>query len=103
MIINKRQEAFAAATSGKVKITEEEKKRWAPMLWQTWGAIAPDAEGMLSRGARARQAEIIELCLDANRMTMFSDITPEEEGVLCGLWVSNDKPTMTWLRKTLNY
>jgi hypothetical protein len=97
-----RQFAFDAACSGKVKLTEEEKKRWAPMLHQTWGAIAPDAEAAVPQG-RGRVACIIECCLDANRMQMFSDITPEEEGVLCGLWIKNDRSTLRWLREQLNY
>lgn len=36
-------------------------------------------------------------------MLSFSDITPEEEGVLTGLWCNRDRATMKWLRATLNY
>jgi hypothetical protein len=97
-----RVKAFRAASLGKMKLTDEEKARWTPMLHQTWQAIAPDAAHMVSEG-RGRIAEIIELCLDANRMQSFSDITPEEEGVLCGLWIGRDPRTMEWLRNTLNY
>ncbi len=102
MIINKRQEAFAAASAGKLKITEEEKTRWASFLGQAWGAIAYDAEELLPK-RKGRIACIIELCLDANRMTSFTAMTPEEEGVLCGLWIGNDPKTMKWLREKLNY
>lgn len=102
-ITDRRQQAFHAAHEGKLKLTEEEKERWTPMLHQTWNAIGYDAEELLPKGDRARRACIIEFCLDANRMQTFSDITPEEEGVLCGLWVKNDPKTMKWLRATLNY
>jgi len=101
-ITARRALAFKAATDGQLKLTEEEKARWEPFLHHTWQAIGPDAEQFVSKG-RGRIAGIIELCLDANRMTTFSNITPEEEGVLCGLWVKKDRKTMQWLRKTLNY
>ena len=101
-ITNGRQTAFQAACNGKLKITEEEKVRWAGFLHTTWSAIAPDADAMVSNG-RGRVGEIIELCLDANRLQMFSNITPEEEGVLCGLWIKKDPTTMKWLRANLNF
>ena len=101
-ITDGRQRALRGALDGKLKLTEEEKARWAPMLHQTWQSIAPDAEEVVSKG-RGRVGEIIEMCLDANRMQSFSEITPEEEGVLCGLWVKKDKATMAWLRSELNY
>lgn len=101
-ITKRRQEAFRAASSGKLKLTDEERARWTPFLHSTFQAIGPDVWPMLSNG-RGRIAEIIEMTLDANRMQMFSDITPEEEGVLCGLWIKKDRATMKWLRKELNY
>jgi hypothetical protein len=97
-----RVRSFRAASLGKVKLTEEEKARWTPFLRETFQAIAPDVLPMISDG-RGRIAEIIEVTLDANRMQMFSDITPEEEGVLCGLWINRDRATMEWLRNTMNY
>lgn len=101
-ITDRRQAAARAAREGKLKLTEEEKTRWEPFLHQTFQAIGPDVMPMLSNG-RGRKAEIIEVTLDANRMQMFSDITPEEEGVLCGLWIKPDRATLKWLRKVLNY
>jgi hypothetical protein len=97
-----RRDTFRAACDGKLKLTDEEKVRWGQFLHQCWGAIAPDAEQVVSRG-RGRVAEIIEMTLDANRMTTFTKMTPEEEGVLCGLWIKKDRVTMKWLRQQLNY
>jgi hypothetical protein len=98
----RRYAAATAAREGKLKITPEEKERWAPFLHDIWNAIGPDAEPLISKG-RSRKAEIIEMCLDANRPTSFSDMTPEEEGVLCGLWIKPDRETLRWLREELNY
>lgn len=99
-----RMVAFNAASSGQLKITEEEKARWAPMLHQCASYILDDVgEEFLPKRGRKRIDCIIEVTLDANRMTSMTTMTPEEEGVLCGLWVSNDRATLSWLRKELNY
>jgi hypothetical protein len=87
---------------GRWRLTDEEKARWAPFLHMVWRSIGPDAEPLLPKG-RNRQACLIEMCIDANRPTQFSDITREEEKVLGRLWARYDRATMQWLRATLNY
>lgn len=76
------------------KLTDEEKRRFAPMLQQTYCAIADDA-GRLSRRA------IVEVTCDANRPEQYGGMSREDYQILCDAY--NHRDTQRWLRQTLNY
>ena len=82
------------------KLTDEQKAKFGPMLQNTWQAIGPDAEPLLSRG-RGRQGELIEMTIDANRPEMYGGMSSEDYKILSASW--RDCDTMKWLRKVLNY
>jgi hypothetical protein len=89
-----------------LKITNEEKDRWAAFLRQTWQAI----ESVMQESKQKLTIEIIVECvLDANRMQMYSNITPEEEKVLCeayyahGMFKRSPPGFKKWVREILNY
>lgn len=87
-------------TTAPVKLTDEEKARFEPMLQATWEAIGPDAEPGLSKG-RARQGELIEIVCDANRPEMYGGMSHADYQTLCAAYRSRD--TQRWLRQVLNY
>jgi hypothetical protein len=64
----------------KLKLTDEEKKRWEHMMVDTWQAIAPDAlQACHDCGQRVTVGVVEEYVTDANRMAMFAGMWPEEE------------------------
>jgi len=77
-----------------MKLTEEEKRHFAPMLCRTYEAIASDANC-------SDVDEIIEITCDANRPETYGGMTREEYKVLCVAYADPD--TQAWLRKILNY
>lgn len=77
-----------------MKLTDEEKAHFAPMLQRTYEAIAWDVN---CHGVE----EIIEITCDANHPEMYSGMTREEYKVLCDAYFERD--TQRWLRKVLNY
>lgn len=91
-------------------ITLEEKERWESFLHSTWYAIGSDVKFAFKQsGDKLTRDCIIEMTLDANRLLMYSDITKEEERVLCeaayGYGRFNRVPPgfKKWLKETLNY
>lgn len=92
---------WVEAPTKPIKLTPEEKERWARILSLTYQGIAPDVEPLLEgEGVRKRQAIIIELTLDAHRPLDYG-MTIDEYDVLC---LAADHPdTKRWLRLILNY
>lgn len=81
------------------KLTDEQKKKFGPMLQQTYCAIASDAEELLPK--RGRISVIVELTCDANRPEMFGGMSKEDYKIL---WESySHRDTQKWLREILNY
>jgi hypothetical protein len=71
----------------KLKLTEEEKQRWARMMVETWQAIAPDAlQACRDCGQRVTTGIVVEYVCDANRMAMFAGMWPEEEEFFSVVW-----------------
>ena len=86
------------------RLTDEEKKRIAPFLRETWNYIAPDAGPIIDEAPeRERHLCLIEFVMDADRMTMFTKITKEDKALVTDRWVHNHRDTMKWLRAELNY
>ena len=83
-----------------IKLTDEQKARFAPMLRATWQAIGPDAEDVISKG-RGRVAGIVELVCDANMPEMYGGMSKEEYRTLSDAYFHKD--TQKWLREVLNY
>lgn len=64
----------------KLKLTDEEKKRWERMMVDTWQAIAPDAlQACRECRQRVTVGIVAEYVTDANRMAMFAGMWSEEE------------------------
>ena len=84
-----------------VKLTPEEKARWASILDQTYQSIGHDVEPMLE-GKRTgeRSRIIIEITVDAHRPLDYG-MTIDEYDVLCDAFDHPD--TKRWLRSVLNY
>lgn len=82
-----------------IKLTDEQKARFAPMLQQTWGAIAPDCN-FISNG-RGRVGEIIEMVCDANLPEMYGGMSKQDYKILGEAYHHRD--TQKWLRQILNY
>lgn len=84
----------------KLPLTKEEKARWAPMLHETWNAIAYDAMEA-SQGMKLTKGLITEYVCDANRVQTFGGMTDEEYAFLCVVW---SRPSgKRWLYSELNY
>lgn len=82
------------------KFTPEEKARWAPMLVDTWQAIAPDAlQACRDCGQRVTKSIVVEYVCDANRVQMFGGMTDEEYQFLCVVW--NRPAGVKWLNEVL--
>lgn len=77
-----------------MKLTNEEKARFSPMLRETYEAIAYD---VYCNGVE----EIIEVTCDANHPEIYGGMTHEEYNALCQAYTDPD--TQQWLRKILNY
>ena len=77
------------------KLTDEEKARMAPLLRQTWEAIAPDC----GEGLKVR--EIVEITCDADHPVINGRMSREDYNIMSEAY--NHRDTQTWLRATLNY
>lgn len=77
-----------------MKLTDEQKTRFAPMLRRTYEAIADDANC-------SDVDEIIEVICDANRPEMYGGMSRDEYKELCKAYRDDD--TQRWLKKVLNY
>lgn len=85
-----------------MKLTEEQKQRFAPMLRRTWEAIAPDAEHLLlGEDKEDRVLQIMELVCDANRPEAHGGMSRADYDTLCAVYPLNE--TQRWLRHVLNY
>lgn len=82
------------------KLTEDQKKKFAPMLHATWQAIASDAEAAISSG-RSRTGEIVEMTCDADMPVTYGGMSREDYEALISAYRHPD--TQKWLRATLNY
>jgi len=79
-----------------IKLTDDQKKRLAPMLCRTWSAIADDCaelEGELTT------AVIVELTCDANRPMMYGGMNAEDDKLLSAAYWHED--TQKWLKGLL--
>jgi hypothetical protein len=82
------------------KLTDEEKQRFAPMLYDTWAAIAADAEAYSMESKLTRRV-IIEMTCDANRPEMFGGMSKDEYARFSECYGHRD--TQKWLRQVLNF
>ena len=89
-----------------IPLSEEEKKRFGPMLQRTWGAIAsdaiecnPDLEGSADKPSDLEG--IIEITIDANHPEFHGGMSHPEYMRL--LECTRIEATQVWLRKVLNY
>lgn len=89
----------------KVKITAEEKARWAPIIRRSWDYVAHDA--LESMGGTCRRSHVVEFACDADRPRGFGGgdgetwMTVEEYRVLCS-WYGTPS-FKKWTREVFPY